>query len=185
MTSFFQWIAMVVLLLALAPPADAQQLDPENTVFLDTKYGRTVIRLRPDLAPKHVERIKTLTREGFYNGVKFHRVIEGFMAQTGDPTGTGGGGSKHPDLPAEFTLTPFERGTLGMARSSAPNSANSQFFICFARTSSLNGKYTVFGEVVSGMEFIDRVRKGPQEDNGRVPDPDVVVKMQLMKDAKP
>ena len=112
----------------------AQNLDPENTLYLDTKYGRTVIKLRPDLAPKHVERIKQLTREGFYNGVKFHRVIEGFMAQSGDPTGTGRGGSKYPDLRAEFSLAPFERGTLGMARSNSPNSANSQFFICFRRS---------------------------------------------------
>ena len=134
--------------------------DPANTVDMQLKDGRVVIRLRPDLAPKHVERIKALTKRGFYNGLVFHRVIEGFMAQTGDPTGTGMGGSDLPNLPAEFSSAPFKRGTLGMARASSPNSANSQFFICFGPASFLDGQYTVFGEVVSGMEFVDKIKRG-------------------------
>ena len=174
--------AMVALAFPAVSPS-AQGLDPENTIYLDTKFGRTVIQLRPDLAPNHVKRIKQLAREGFYDGVKFHRVIEGFMAQTGDPTGTGTGGSKHPDLRAEFSLAPFERGTVGMARSQSPNSANSQFFICFSRSSFLNGKYTVFGQVVSGMEFIDKIRRGSGQ-SGMVSNPDVIKKMQVAADAK-
>ncbi|MGI9372342.1 MAG: peptidylprolyl isomerase [Hyphomicrobiales bacterium] len=163
--------------------AMAQDIDPENTLYMDTKHGRTVIKLRPDLAPNHVKRIKKLTREGFYDGVKFHRVIDGFMAQTGDPTGTGRGGSKYPDIKAEFSLAPFERGILGMARSNSPNSANSQFFICFRRSSFLNGKYTVFGEVVSGMEFIDKIKRGRGQ-SGMVDRPDTIVKLQVAADAK-
>ena len=162
----------------------AETLDPQNTIYLDLKDGRVVIRLRPDLAPKHVEQIKTLVQQGFYDGIVFHRVIEGFMAQTGDPTGTGMGGSKLPNLPAEFTPQPFNRGTLGMARSNDPNSANSQFFICFQPASFLNGKYTVFGEVVSGMEFVDKIKRGDQAQNGMVKAPDKIIKMQLMADSK-
>jgi peptidylprolyl isomerase len=176
-------IVLSVTAWAAVIPAHAQNLDLENTIYLDTKYGRTVIKLRPDLAPNHVKRIKKLSREGFYNGVKFHRVIEGFMAQSGDPTGTGTGGSKYKDLRAEFSLAPFERGTLGMARSSSPHSANSQFFICFSRASSLNGQYTVFGEVVSGMEFIDKIRRG-RGNSGMVSNPDKIKKMQVAADAK-
>ena len=146
----------------------------KDTLYLDLKDGRVVIRLRPDLAPKHVEQIKALTKQGFYNGIVFHRVIEGFMAQTGDPTGTGTGGSKLPNIPAEFTPTPFKRGTLGMARSQSPNSANSQFFICFKDAPFLNGQYTVFGEVVSGMEFVDKIKRGEPPAN-----PDKIVKMSL------
>ncbi|MGI9481752.1 MAG: peptidylprolyl isomerase [Hyphomicrobiales bacterium] len=177
------FVATTVSLALSGLASNAEGLNPQNTIYLDTKYGRTVIQLRPDLAPAHVERIKKLSREGFYDGVKFHRVIEGFMAQTGDPTGTGTGSSKYPDLRAEFTLTPFERGTVGMARSQAPNSANSQFFICFSRSSFLNGKYTVFGQVVSGMEFIDKVRRGSGQ-SGTVSNPDVIKKMQVAADAK-
>ena len=158
--------------------------DAENTLFLETKDGRVTIKLRPDLAPKHVAQIKALTKKGFYNGIVFHRVIEGFMAQTGDPTGTGTGGSDLPNLPAEFTQTPFKRGTLGMARSQSPNSANSQFFICFAESSFLNGQYTVFGEVTSGMEIVDKIKKGSKTDNGSVAEPDKIVKMVLAADAK-
>jgi peptidylprolyl isomerase len=132
--------------------------DPENTLIMTLTSGEVVIRLRPDIAPKHVERLKTLTRRGFYDGLKFHRVIEGFMAQTGDPRGNGTGGSDLPNVPAEFNPMPFERGTLGMARSQDPNSANSQFFIMFANGSFLNGKYTAFGEVVSGMEVVDKIK---------------------------
>ncbi|ALA19819.1 peptidylprolyl isomerase [Chelatococcus sp. CO-6] len=170
---------------ALVTPAMAQaKLDPENTIYLDTKDGRVTIRLRPDLAPMHVEQIKKLTRAGFYDGIVFHRVIDGFMAQTGDPTGTGTGGSQLPDLPAEFSNAPFKRGTLGMARAQDPNSANSQFFICFDDASFLNGQYTVFGEVVSGMEVVDKIKKGSQARNGTVDNPDKIVRMQVAADAK-
>jgi peptidylprolyl isomerase len=148
--------------------------DPANTLYMQLKDGRVVIRLRPDLAPKHVERIKTLAKKGFYDGIVFHRVIEGFMAQTGDPTGTGMGGSDLPNLPAEFSKAPFTRGTLGMARSQSPNSANSQFFICFAPAPFLDGQYTVFGEVVSGMEFVDKIKRGEPPAN-----PDKIISMKL------
>ena len=165
--------------LAAAPAMAQAPADPENTIFLDLKDGRVVIKLRPDLAPKHVAQVKALTKQGFYNGIVFHRVIEGFMAQTGDPTGTGMGKSNLPNIPAEFTPTPFKRGTLGMARSSAPDSANSQFFICFAPASFLNNQYTVWGEVVSGMEFVDKIKRGEPPTN-----PDKIVKMQLASEAK-
>src|SRR5579863_6013493 len=133
-------------------------LDPQNTLYLDTTYGRVVIKLLNDVAPHHAERMKLLAREHFYDNVPFHRVIDGFMAQTGDGQyGNGTGGSKHPDLKAEFSKVPFKRGAVGMARTSDPNSANSQFFIMFAEGSFLNGQYTVVGEVVSGMEFIDKL----------------------------
>src|SRR5215212_6486084 len=135
--------------------------DPENTLILETTKGRVVIELRPDLAPGHVERIKTLARQGFYDGVVFHRVIDGFMAQTGDPTGTGSGGSDLPDLKAEFSDVPFTRGIIGMARTSDPDSANSQFFIMYGEASSLNGQYTVLGQVVDGMNAVDAIKKGP------------------------
>jgi peptidylprolyl isomerase len=156
---------------------------PENTLYLELKDGRVVIELRPDLAPKHVERIKKLVNEGFYNGLTFHRVIPGFMAQTGDPKGDGTGGSNYPDLPAEFTKTPFSRGTIGAARSSNPNSANSQFFICFEDAPHLNGAYTVWGQVVAGMEFVDHIKKGDGA-NGQVSDPDKIIKMQLAANAR-
>ena len=165
-------------------PASAQKSDPQNTIFLDTKDGRVTIRLRPDLAPKHAEQIKALTKRGFYNGIVFHRVIPGFMAQTGDPTGTGTGGSDLPNIPAEFSQEPFKRGSVGMARSQSPNSANSQFFICFEGCASLTGQYTVFGEVVSGMEVVDKIKKGSSSNNGQVSGPDKIVKMQLAADAK-
>jgi len=178
-------LAASVLVLAGLVPAFAQQSDdPQNTVYLDTKDGRITIRLRPDLAPKHVEQIKTLTKQGFYNGVVFHRVIEGFMAQTGDPTGTGTGKSKLPDIPAEFTKTQYKRGSVGMARSANPNSANSQFFICYEGCGPLTGQYTLFGEVVSGMDVADKIKKGDPAANGMVSNPDKIVKMQLAADAK-
>lgn len=161
----------------------AHSADPKNTVHLDLKDGRVVIELRPDLAPKHVERIKQLTREGFYNGLKFHRVIQGFMAQTGDPSGTGEKGSKYPDLKAEFSNAPFERGTLGAARTDKPNTANSQFFIVFEPASHLNGKYTVFGQVTEGMQFVDKIKKGAPG-SGTVANPDTIVKMQLASEAR-
>ncbi|WP_170937246.1 MULTISPECIES: peptidylprolyl isomerase [Rhodomicrobium] len=163
--------------------AASVQAASKDTVYLDLKGGRVTIELRPDLAPKHVERVKKLIKEGFYNGLKFHRVITGFMAQTGDPTGTGAGGSSYPDLPAEFTKTPFKRGTLGAARTGNPNSANSQFFIVFEDSPHLNGQYTVFGEVVDGMQFVDKIKKG-NSSSGEVFNPDIIVKMQLASDAK-
>jgi len=172
--------AAAALALAGASAYAAPGAESADRVVLTTKYGKTVIQLRPDLAPKAVEQMETLTRQGFYNGLKFHRVIDGFMAQTGDPTGTGSGGSKLPDLPAEFSSAPFERGTVGMARTQDPNSANSQFFICFAPASFLNNQYTVVGQVVSGMENIDKIKKGAP-DSGSVDDPDTIVSMKVMK----
>jgi peptidylprolyl isomerase len=163
----------------------AAEADPNNTLYLDTEHGRVTIRLRPDLAPKHVAQIKALAKKGFYDGVVFHRVIDGFMAQTGDPTGTGTGGSDLPDLPAEFTdKAKFVRGVVGMARSSDPNSANSQFFIMYGPAPPLDGQYTILGEVVSGMEAVDKIKKGPQENNGVVEGPDKIVRMRLAADAK-
>ena len=150
--------------LAQAPRLPAG-LDPQNTLVIrvatGAQEGDVIVRLRPDLAPNHVERIKTLARRGFYDGIVFHRVIEGFMAQTGDPRGNGTGGSDLPNLRAEFSTTArFQRGTLGMARSQDPNSANSQFFINFVATPFLDGQYTIFGEVVQGMEIVDRIKRG-------------------------
>ena len=152
--------------------------DPENTLILETTKGRVVIELRPDLAPGHVERIKTLAREGFYDGVVFHRVIEGFMAQTGDPTGTGSGGSKYPDLKAEFNAEPHVRGVCSMARTNAPNSANSQFFIVFDDAQFLDRQYTVWGKVIEGMENVDKIKRGEP-----VRDPDSITTMRVQADA--
>jgi peptidylprolyl isomerase len=171
-------LAFFAALICVAP-AFAQQLppgaDPQNTLLIDTKYGRVVIKLRNDIAPKHVERIKLLAREKYYDNVPFHRVIAGFMAQTGDGTG----GSKYPNLPAEFSNVPFKRGTVGMARANDPNSANSQFFIMYADGAFLNGKYTVVGEVLSGMEVVDKIKKGEP-----VVDPDRMIRVQVAADAK-
>jgi peptidylprolyl isomerase len=168
---------------AAAPPAAAPAPAPgeSRTLVMELKGGKVAIELRPDLAPKHVERIRTLTKQGFYNGLKFHRVIDGFMAQTGDPTGTGMGGSELSNLPAEFTSTPFQRGTVGAARARDPNSANSQFFICFNDTGckSLVGNYTVFGKVTSGMDYVDQIKKGDRNNGGTVSNPDTIVKMYL------
>jgi len=166
-------------MLLMAESNDVQAASKENTLYLDLKYGRVTIALRPDVAPKHVARIKKLTREGFYDGIVFHRVIKGFMAQSGDPTGTGTGGSKYPDIPAEFSSVPYVRGTLGMARSSNPNSANSQFFITFRSTEFLDGKYTVWGKVVDGMDLVDKIAKGEPPKN-----PDTIIKMQVAADVK-
>ncbi len=156
--------------------------DPENAIVIELKDGNVVIELAPDLAPNHVARIKELARDGFYDGIVFHRVIDGFMAQTGDPTGTGTSGSGKK-LDAEFTDAPFERGTLGMARSSDPNSADSQFFINFAPAPHLNGQYTVLGKVVSGMEFVDMIKKG-SGGGGTVTDPDKMISMKVLADIK-
>jgi peptidylprolyl isomerase len=180
---------MIVTALVCATPALAQKLpaglDPQNTILLDTPHGRVIIKLRPDLAPKHAERIKLLAREKFYDNVPFHRVIAGFMAQTGDGQyGNGTGGSKYPNLPAEFSSVPFKRGIVGMARAASPNSANSQFFIMFGEAPGLNGQYTVIGEVVSGMDVVDKIRKGDERQNGTVANPDRIVRMQVAADAK-
>ncbi|MCP8940730.1 peptidylprolyl isomerase [Alsobacter sp. SYSU M60028] len=174
------------LVLAGATLAQAQTpaADPQNTVVLTTKDGPVTIRLRPDLAPKHVAQIKALTKRGFYNGIVFHRVIPGFMAQTGDPTGTGTGGSDLPNIPAEFSKESFKRGTVGMARASSPDSANSQFFIMFADGPFLDGKYTIVGNVVSGMDVVDKIKKGTEANNGQVTNPDKIVSMKLQADAK-
>jgi peptidylprolyl isomerase len=176
--------ALVAAFLCLASTAWAQVDDPENTLLMELKDGVVTIHLRPDLAPNHVERLKTLARQGFYDGVVFHRVIDGFMAQTGDPTGTGSGGSDLPDLKAEFTDTPFVRGVVGMARTPDPDSANSQFFIMFGEVPSLNGQYTVLGEVTSGMELVDAIKKGSEADNGLVSDPDKIISMKVAADAQ-
>ncbi|TBW38466.1 peptidylprolyl isomerase [Siculibacillus lacustris] len=152
-------------------------LDPENTLVIETTKGRVVIAMRPDLAPKHVAHIKTLVREGFYDGIVFHRVIEGFMAQTGCPNGTGTGGSKYPNLPAEFNAEPHVRGTASMARAQSPNSANSQFFICFGDAGFLNRQYTVWGAVVEGMENVDKIKRGEP-----VKDPDKMISVKVLAD---
>jgi peptidylprolyl isomerase len=157
----------------------AQNLDLENTLNLELASGEVTIKLLPNLAPNHVERVKTLAREGFYNGIVFHRVIDGFMAQTGDPTGTGMGGSELPDLQAEFSDYNFGRGTLGMARSADPNSANSQWFICFDDCSFLNEQYTVFGQVVDGMEHVDAITRGEPPAN-----PDKIVALNVAADGQ-
>ncbi|MCX8506455.1 MAG: peptidylprolyl isomerase [Alphaproteobacteria bacterium] len=155
----------------------APGLDPSNTLILTLKDGEVTIKLRPDLAPKTVARIKELVAKKFYDGLKFHRVIDGFMAQTGDPKGNGTGGSG-VNVPAEFTNASFARGTLGMARANDPNSGDSQFFICFAPAKFLEGKYTVFGEVVSGMEFVDKIKRGAGS-NGEVSNPDKIITMRM------
>jgi cyclophilin family peptidyl-prolyl cis-trans isomerase len=157
--------------------------DKENTIIMDLKTGPVVIALRPDLAPGHVERIKELTRKGFYDGVVFHRVIPGFMAQTGDPTGTGSGGSDLPDLKAEFSGEKHKRGTVSAARTNNPNSANSQFFICFDDAPWLDRQYSIWGQVVEGMDHIDAVKKGGDHNNGAISGvPDKVLKMRIESD---
>ena len=176
--------AALLLALGLSVPvadkAAAQpKTDPANTLILELKGGKVTIELLPNIAPKHVERVKQLAKDGFYNGIKWHRVIPGFMAQSGDPTGTGRGGSKYPDVKAEFTPTPFKRGIVGAARSNNPDSANSQFFIMFAENANLNGQYTVWGRVVDGMMAVDAIAKGEPPAN-----PDVIVKAYLLADAK-
>ncbi|WP_127143519.1 peptidylprolyl isomerase [Pelagibacterium montanilacus] len=172
--------AWSLLSLGHSQPAVAQTSDAEGPfATLTLEEGEVLIRLRPDLAPNHVERITTLANDGFYDGHLFHRVIENFMAQTGDPTGTGAGGSDLPDLEAEFSSEPFVRGTLGMARSTDPNSANSQFFIVTGDSSHLNEQYTLFGEVIEGMDLVDALASGPQQANGMVPDPDTMVSLRV------
>ena len=170
--------AFVALAFAIVPSmSSAQDAKPEDTIVMQLKDGEVRIRLRPDIAPQHAERIRTLANQGFYDGLKFHRVMEGFMAQTGDPRGDGSGGSDLPDLPAEFSDVPYKRGIVGMARTPDPNSANSQFFIMFDEADFLNGQYTVIGEVTSGMEVVDKIKRGDLNRNGAVDDPDSIVKM--------
>lgn len=176
------WLIGLLMAMLLSTGA-AGAADPENTLLLTLKDGVVVIEMRPDLAPKHVARIKELTRQGFYDGLVFHRVIDGFMAQTGDPKGNGTGGSG-VKLPAEFSKQPFERGTVGMARSQDPNSGDSQFFICFAPAPFLDGQYTVWGRVVDGMQFVDKIQRGDERRNGVVTNPDRIVRMQVAADAK-
>lgn len=179
-------VALFALTLLFAPEramAETASLDPENTLLMQLKDGTVTIRLRPDLAPNHVARIKELVRQGFYDGTPFHRVIDGFMAQGGDPTGTGTGGSGQK-LDAEFSRAMHVRGTVSMARASNPNSADSQFFICFAPASFLDGQYTIWGEVVDGMQFVDNIKKGDSNNNGSVSNPDKIISMKVMADVK-
>lgn len=177
--------ALVCAVPALAQPLPAK-LDKANAIVIDTTKGRVVIQLRPDIAPKHAERIKQLARDGYYNNVPFHRVMAGFMAQTGDGQNFNGtGGSKYPNLKAEFSNVPFTRGVVGMARAASPDSANSQFFICFADASFLNGKYTVIGNVVQGMDVVDKLKKAPAgSQSGTVTDPDKMVKVRVASDIR-
>lgn len=176
-----KWISTIVI--GLMMTANANAADLENTLYLDLKDGRVIIEMYPEKAPAHVARIKELAREGFYDGVVFHRVIEGFMAQTGDPTGTGSGGSDKPDLKAEFNDVVHSRGVTSMARTNNPNSANSQWFIMLEDSSHLDGQYTAWGKVTSGMELVDNIKKGSPYNNGAVGNPDKIVKLQVAADA--
>jgi peptidylprolyl isomerase len=172
---------VLVVAFSFASGGPVSAADLENTLYLDVPKGRVVIALRPDLAPNHVARIKELTRSGFYDGLNFHRVIDGFMAQTGDPRGDGTGGSGK-NLKAEFSQAHFERGTVGMARAQSNDSADSQFFICFAPAPFLDGKYTIFGQVTAGMEYIDALKRGAGQ-SGAVSNPDKIIRMQVAADA--
>ena len=178
-------LATLLMGILMTESADAQpKLDPENTLYLELKDGRVVIQLLPELAPKHVERVKILVRQGFYDNTVFHRVIEGFMAQGGDPTGTGTGGSQLPYLPAEFTnKAHFLRGTVGAARSQSPDSANSQFYIMFAPAPHLDGQYTIWGRVVQGMEVVDKIKRGAPG-SGAVQNPDKILTARIAADVK-
>ncbi len=181
-----RWIVSAFIALSLTligNTAMTANLDPENTLYMDLEKGRVVIAMRPDLAPKHVARIKELVRQGFYDGLVFHRVIGGFMAQGGDPDGNGTGGSGQ-NLPAEFSSEPHVRGTVSMARSGHPDSADSQFFIVLARSSWLDNQYTVWGRVIEGMKFVGQLKRGDKAANGLVKDPDKIVQMRVMADVK-
>lgn len=195
--TLFKKIAAIMLFIvaSLAFIAPSSAADNDNILVLTLKDGDVAIQLRPDLAPKHVEQIKKLVRDGAYNDVVFHRVIDGFMAQTGDvqfgnlkkgfdANSAGMGGSNYPNINAEFSKEPFVRGTVGMARSQNPNSANSQFFICFDSASSLNGQYTVVGKVIKGMNVVDKIKKGSSSDNGKVENPDHIIKASLVSSVK-
>lgn len=174
LTSLFSFASIA------SPKVEGNNL--ENTLYIELKDGRVVIEMLPDIAPKHVARIKEFAREKFYDGVVFHRVIDGFMAQTGDPLGTGFGSSEKPDLEAEFSSYSHDRGVVSMARSSSPNSANSQFFIVLEPSSFLDNKYTVWGKVVEGMEFVDAIKKGDSARNGSVEEPDSMISFTLATD---
>jgi peptidylprolyl isomerase len=176
--------ASAVLATGIEPAFAQDTQDPENTLYLDLKQGRVVIKLLPDVAPKTVAQIKKLAREGFYDGTPFHRVIDGFMAQGGDPTGTGMGGSKEPNLPLEASRLHFVRGVCGMARSQAPDSGNSQFFIMFAPAPSLDGNYTIWGRVISGMDYVDQIKRGTGPNGQVVGAPDRIVHMRVAADVK-
>ena len=182
---FFSAAALAFAVFTGAAHAQTPAADPANTLVIELKSGPVQIQLLPDLAPKHVARVKQLAKDGYYNGVKFHRVLDGFMAQTGDHTGTGGGGSKYGNLPAEFSKYVYKRGTIGAARTQDPNSANSQFYICFNDTGcrSLTSEYTVWGQVISGMEHVDRIKRGVPG-SGTVSEPDVMQKVYLLADKK-
>jgi peptidylprolyl isomerase len=187
-------LAIFAVLFAIAPAAVVSALaqqglpagaDPQNTLIIDTTQGRIVVKLRNDIAPKHAERLKQLARDKYYDNVPFHRVIAGFMAQTGDgERGNGTGGSKYPNVPAEFSNVPFTRGIVGMARAQSPDSANSQFFIMFADGPFLNGMYTVIGQVLSGMDVVDKLKKGDAQANGSVAAPDKMVSVKVAADVK-
>lgn len=170
---------IIGLFILMSTSSFANNLD--NILYLELKYGRVVIEMRPDLAPHHVARIKELVRQKFYDGLSFHRVIDGFMVQTGDPKGDGTGGSGQKIM-AEFSNEPHVRGTVSMARANDPNSADSQFFICLANARFLDRQYTVWGKVIEGMEFVDQIKKGNPQDNGRVTDPDKIITMRLAVD---
>ncbi len=178
-------IKILTLTLLMMSQANSQNRwtaqNPENYLYLDLKYGQVVIELFPNLAPNHVRRIKELARKGFYDGIVFHRVIDGFMAQTGDPTGTGTGGSDLPDLAAEFSDEPHIRGVVSMARAANPNSANSQFFIVTSDSRFLDTQYSVFGRVVKGMEFVDKIKKGEGQ-GGMVRNPDKILSLRVAAD---
>ncbi len=175
--------AAAILAPFLAFSAQAQVTDPENTLVLELEDGTVLIQMLPERAPNHVKRIKALTREGFYDGLKFHRVIPGFMAQTGDPTGTGRGGSDEPDLIDEFNLEVFTEGAVGMAKTSAPDSANSQWFICTADCQHLNGQYTLWGRVIDGMDAVDKIKKGSGA-GGMVNNPDRIKSLKVLADTQ-
>jgi len=182
--AFLVALSLMILGGAAAQAQDAvPPLTPENTLIMQLKTGRVVIQMRPDLAPRHVARIKELVQRGFYDGLVFHRVIDGFMVQGGDPTGTGRGGSGFK-LPAEFSRVKHMRGTVSMARAQDPNSADSQFFICLEPQPSLDGQYTIWGQVVQGMEHVDQIKKGSRSSNGLVSQPDSIQWMKMAKDVK-
>jgi peptidylprolyl isomerase len=176
------WVMGALIAMTATANGQPAELDPENTIYLDLEYGRVVVQLRPDLAPNHVDRFKELARSGFYDGLTWHRVIAGFMAQTGDPVGDGSGGSDLPNLEAEFNSEKHVRGSLSMARAASPNSANSQFYLVLDDAPHLDRQYTYFGKVVEGMEFVDQIRKGNPAQNGTVTYPDRIVQMQVMAD---
>ncbi len=175
--------SLLAALVAASLSGAADAADLENTLYMELKDGRVVIEMRPDLAPKHVAQIKQLTRKGFYDGLVFHRVIDGFMVQGGDPKGNGTGGSGN-NIPAEFSDEQHVRGTLSMARSSNPDSADSQFFIMLGHASSLDGQYSIWGKVVSGMNHVDNIKKGDSQRNGSVSDPDKIVSLRVAADVK-